>query len=74
MAFSMFLLDLAISFTFSAKKPCLFSPAVISSDPEAIVLIVSVIVFRYLPLGDSVATFIPSPHYESVECMVLLTS
>ena len=70
----MFLLDFAINFTFSAKKPDLFSPAVISSDPEAIVLIVSVIVFLCLPFGESVATFIFSPHYESVECMVLLTS
>ena len=73
MAFSMFLLDLAMSFTFSAKKPCLFSPAVMSSEPDAIVLIVSVIVFLYLAFGDSaIDRLIFSPHYEIVECMVLL--
>ena len=74
MAFSMFLLDLAINFTFSAKNPCLFSPAVISSDPEAIVFIVSVIVFLCFPFGDSVAMFIFSPHYERVVCIVLFTN
>ena len=75
MAFSILLLDLAMSFTFSAKNPCLFSPAVISSEPDAIVFMVSVIVFLYLTFGNSSkGMFIFSPHYEIVECMVLLTS
>lgn len=74
MAFSIDLLLLAIIFAFSEKKPPLFSLSMVtSSEPVAIVLIVSDMVF-FLVLTPSVSTLTDSPHWDRIVYLVFCTS